>query len=277
MSFRLIDYNNPINRYSSLNRGLVGWWLTSPWTFGQGKWLDLCKRNHGVLNGSTWNPFTRLGGFGSMFFDGAASYVAVSDSATFDFGANDFAVSAYARPDSLNTKVVVSQWDGATGWLFYFFSDGKLYLETWNSTAFTFVGSTSTFSINRWYHILIQRVGDVLQLFSDGIQIGESSGVIRDVSNAQDLYIGKYLSGGQFAGFIDDVRIYNRSFSLKEAQQLYLTSNLTYLQELNRIKRKIYFLPLIIPPLTINTKAIQILKFENKSLFDSFLKAEQME
>lgn len=44
-----VDWQDPINRQCSLNRGLVGWWMGTPLCFGGTRMVDLLNRNHGTL------------------------------------------------------------------------------------------------------------------------------------------------------------------------------------------------------------------------------------
>lgn len=44
-----VDWQDPINRSCSLNRGLVGWWIGTPLCFGGTRMVDLLNRNNGTL------------------------------------------------------------------------------------------------------------------------------------------------------------------------------------------------------------------------------------
>ena len=74
---RFLNYGNLVNPRAPLNRGLVSWWLALPQRSGGPKLFDIAGRNHGTLtNGPTWSgPFGRLGGFGTVKFDGTDEYL----------------------------------------------------------------------------------------------------------------------------------------------------------------------------------------------------------
>ena len=54
-----IDYGNPVNRLSPLNRGLVAWWIGLPAQPQVGRLRDIASKTEGVLqNGLSWNGIT---------------------------------------------------------------------------------------------------------------------------------------------------------------------------------------------------------------------------
>lgn len=71
--------HNPVNRGHDLNRGLVAWYLNTPWNGGGRYWYDLAGSRHSPYNaapavGYGFQPTTyRPGGFGAMSYDGATA------------------------------------------------------------------------------------------------------------------------------------------------------------------------------------------------------------
>jgi len=115
----------------------------------------------------------------------------------------------------------------------------KLYIRTANTGGATslFVGHTQlssyytgqnnlpAFNDNNWHHIVFSWDGSSTQLYLDGTCVQSVSGVSGtiDTSNVSYLHIGEggWTGTNDFAGQIDDVRIYNRGITAKEVNLLY--------------------------------------------------------
>ncbi len=111
--------------------------------------------------------------------------------------------------------------------LSYHYATGKLDFINFSGTAdhINFFSNT-TFSPNTWYHVVVTiDAANHPSLYVNGILDNSSSTTVLKPSSP--VYtIGNHFSfSWNFAGKIDDVRIYNRALSLSEISQLYSSLN----------------------------------------------------
>ena len=78
---------------------------------------------------------------------------------------------------------------------------------------------------NKWHHIAVTKTGSALKVYVDGVLYSQSNNITynpSDIGKTTTTYIGKsqYPSDPNFAGLIDDFRIYSKGFSEEEVQSL---------------------------------------------------------
>lgn len=149
----------------------------------------------------------------SILLDGNSDYCTVPDHANWDFGSGDFTIDFRIRFNALSEQdTLLSQLATAkVGWEFYYY-EAKLYFG-WSidGTIISDVGTFSwTPSTDTWYHIAIERDGNDLRCYVDGLQIGS----IKDITgvtifNSTDvLAIGAGSAGENFFdGWLEEIRI----------------------------------------------------------------------
>jgi len=159
----------------------------------------------------------------SGYFDGA-SYLSVPDSDDFNFGANDFTIDLYVNFSTLASTYLVCQGDYITDELDYAFRlqwDSSNQLRFYYSTDGLSTGLVSfttawTPSQGVWYHLAAVRLGTVLSLYVDGIEIDNFAMNTDSIHNSShDLDIGgRYVQfgggtlWGPLDGYIDGLRIF---------------------------------------------------------------------
>ena len=81
--------------------------------------------------------------------------------------------------------------------------------------------------VNKWIHWCFSSDGINLKIYFNGSKVFKdliSSKLTLPVTyGVSNFYIGRYISGAYFNGFIDDVKIYNAGLSLSEIKQNYTT------------------------------------------------------
>lgn len=155
-------------------------------------------------------------GTGAMFFDGTGDYVDFSPPpARAAFGTADFTIEFWVRP-----VTQVSTYPGLFGNQTFTTNSFvgyerhgsypnvfSIFCYNYSSVAAMLL-STTTISINTWYHIAVTRSGSSLKLFVNGVN--ESTVTFSgSVDGGVPLrYIGlDYTTTNAFAGYIDDFRI----------------------------------------------------------------------
>jgi hypothetical protein len=192
-------------------------------------------------------PTATTGVFGGgINLDGANDYLEIADANDLDFGAGDFTVALWCKPDTTNALRLMNKWDGPLqqGWLLDVHSrDGgnqqtgslRFMLDT-NSAANTAnvdrheVFVQNAIDTGAWRHVAVtvNRTAREIRFFVDGNQVGATSviaaGFAGSVSNAFTVGVGMIPSSTPakwFDGAVDDVKLYNRSLAANEVNALY--------------------------------------------------------
>ncbi|MDO8592254.1 MAG: DUF2341 domain-containing protein [bacterium] len=217
-----------------MSDGLVGWWkmdeAVGTWNGTAGEVQDWSGNgNNGTAAG---NASTTAGKFGNGgIFDGTGDYVDFGNSNSFDFGTNDFSISAWVKANNFDNGFgFVTKSDSTAGSsnglkLFGFPYAGSNYFQIKIGNGTSFVSANSALgdvTTGIWYHIVGVRLGNDLKFYLNGNLKGSGSGASAIVVNSSsyNLQIGN-SQGEYFPGSIDETRIYNRALSDREVRDLY--------------------------------------------------------
>ena len=197
-------------------------WIPSLDTAGNGTTTltDLVGSNHGTLTnmdaGTDWVADTSNGGVRALDFDGVNDYV-VSGSNINVTGASNRSVSAWVKFDALVNQSVVG-WgvDSVSRWFYltivnsYWYISG--YLNDYDTGVLATIG---------WHHVVVAYDGTTVTVFVNGASIGSTSKTYN--TTAGPLYFGRrnVLNDFHLNGRLDDIRIWNQSLVLADAQWLY--------------------------------------------------------
>ena len=169
------------------------------------------NNNNGTKKGAG-EPASATGKVGlAQNFDGVNDYIAISDSADWDFGTGDFTISLLARFTShITIQTLISNYlNSTTGWTLQRKSDT-------DKLAFCYGDSiliTETFIPNndQWYYLEVTRIGTSLSLFVDGTQLGDSVNNSTNITGSTAVLGIGYLPLGAglqfFNGIIDEVHV----------------------------------------------------------------------
>ena len=171
--------------------------------------------NTGAIGTAGWAA-GRFGG--GLSFNGTTARVSVADSASLDL-TTAMTLEAWVNP------TVVSGWKD----VIYKGPDDIYYLMGSSSVGGspaaggTFVGTlygTSALPENVWSHLAATYDGSTLRLYVNGTQVSSQPVFAQqlDTSTAALTIGGDVLYGQQFAGRIDEVRIYNTALSATQIQ-----------------------------------------------------------
>lgn len=164
----------------------------------------------------------------SGYFDGNGDYLTVPDSANWAFGNGDFTLrakvrlTAYAANNDGYYNVCVMTQDLETSRAFSLQINGTVssYTSLWfggfsdNSTGYTSVEQSYSFSLNTWYDIECCRSGNLVYLFVDGSLLNPGgtafSRTIQDSTTTLKIGASEYNATYHyyFPGYISEVEIY---------------------------------------------------------------------
>jgi hypothetical protein len=224
-----------LNPAHPLSRGLVGWWLMNE---GAGlKVNDLSgNRNTGTLtSGPTW----KAGKFGpAVNFDGTDDYIPIADNPPLTSVADgSFTISCWAKildvsPGSGrilvnrdNTSNTGAEGNRSVSLHIDLSGNAKLFLYPVSTSVTSSI--TSFFNDGRFHHYVGIRdlLSSKVYLYVDGILAANSTDLSSNINTALEPWVigrgNTQSASGAFNGPIDDVRIWNRSLSASEVQQLY--------------------------------------------------------
>ena len=194
--------------------------------------------NNGTVNGALFVTDASGSSQGAIRFTSDSSFVEISDSPSLDID-NEITLSAWIRGDRLPA-------DGGT-----IITKGGLrnnwdYGMCFNGTGMCYIkssGSAGAINLNvqtrTWHHALItvSETDNAIAFYFDGIRqhdLGNMGGsfdlndvrnVIKDTTRGGNILLGNNntagLSGGNFLGALDNVRIYSRALSANEVTELH--------------------------------------------------------
>ena len=156
---------------------------------------------------------SKFGG-ASAIFSSPTDKLTVPSSSAFNFGADDFCVEAWIRPNSVTsdaTRMIIDRgnFSDFTPWMLTQFNNNLRFAGSANATSWAFdIFADASLNVNTLYHVAGTRSCNVFRLFCNGVQIGTQtvSTTLFDGSNA--VVIGNQNSNNLlFEGYMDDIRI----------------------------------------------------------------------
>jgi hypothetical protein len=232
--------NTSLNNHDNLKSGLLGYWTFDGKDMPNGRVSDLSGRgNNGSLLNIATTTFYATGKIGQAGnFDGADDRVTLGTPASLN-NIGTMTVSAWIKPVSFgksNLGTIVAKTNfGSTGW--------KLSLSGVNHSGFGFSVGFTTGAVSltssdlnvipptQWIHVVATWDGGLnasgAHLYKNGVETSylstqnATAGPQRDDSVFAATIGAATTGNNEFAGGIDDVRIYNRALSASEVLQLY--------------------------------------------------------
>jgi hypothetical protein len=172
--------------------------------------------NTGTIAGATWATPGMYGG--ALEFDGATSAVTIADAVSLDL-ADAMTLEAWVRPSV-----------APEGWRAIIHKDvDRYYLTAGSDTDRPVVGGTfgtvnqnvagpAVLPVNTWTHVAATYDKTTIRLYVNGIEVATGAQTAEVSTSDAVLTIGADFYGENFAGLIDEVRIYSRALSTAEIQ-----------------------------------------------------------
>ena len=177
-------------------------------------------RNHPVTangNAAVSGTQAKFGGK-SLFIDASGDYLTVESNGDFKFGTNDFSISMFIRPDTINTSAsagsyaAILDYDGSQLNGAHFTLHQRNQTLVWVVQSAIGLTTSNCLTANTWHHVAVVRSSGTTSIIVDGNTVGSFS----DTQNYTDtltrsLYIGKQNipNTRRFDGYIDDLIIVN--------------------------------------------------------------------
>jgi chitodextrinase len=174
--------------------------------------------NNGVASGTTWSTAGKFGN--ALVFNGTNAQVTVPNAASLQL-TTAMTLEAWVFPTTAPTgwrSIVDKNVDG-----FYLMAStdhGNVPGAggTWTNGNKNVFG-TAVLPVNTWTHLATTFDGTAVRLFVNGVQVASLAQTVPLATTTATLQIGAdAYTGENFAGLVDEVRVYNRALSAAEIQ-----------------------------------------------------------
>lgn len=148
----------------------------------------------------------------SLLLDGDSDYITLVDSADWDFGAGDWTIDCWIRPNSVTAyHPILSQktTDGIKQWaLWTNGTEVEFYNLSGGAGNIQFATTGANLSVNNWFHIAWVHSGTTYSIYVNGVLKGSTINTNNFEDQTSVLFIGydSYF-GFNFNGYIDEFRI----------------------------------------------------------------------
>lgn len=215
----------------NLDRGLIAYYPFD------GNTEDLSGyNNQGVVNGAEYDPEARCGD-GAYYFNGLENSIDFGNGEVYNKGFRGLTISAMFRPDDdtpEDFQLLIGKWafDAKNDQFALFLNvNYKLSFSVADGVEFGLgLYSHQKFETHKWYHIVvIWNRSRKMGIFINGKldKMGEQHGDGYNPNSNVSLKMGRQIVGQDrpFKGYLDQVRVYNRSLSIAEVRALYRMDN----------------------------------------------------
>ncbi|MCP4260708.1 MAG: LamG domain-containing protein [Planctomycetes bacterium] len=225
----LISFVLVLGLVGNTSADLVGHWKLDE-DSGTIAYDSSSNENHGTLNGSTWRPsYGQIGG--AIELDGIGDYVEVPDDMSFDI-TNEITVTAWINPvDVAEWRTIVSKYAHTPAWrkdLYWLLYGGNIGVSLAGPSG---IGGADwipevPIESGTWAYVALSYDGFAMKMYKNGINVATNniSGdlLLGDSASNESFYIGQNTEWGEyFDGLIDDVRIYDRTLTSGQVQDLF--------------------------------------------------------
>lgn len=192
--------------------------------------------NNGTVNGAILTP-DRFGVSGkAMSFNGINQFIQAPHQSYLNFPSGDFTMCYWASPNDINKYQFFMGKDMGPGnnpkWIIMYGSAApapplslgfSFHIGAPPSSGGWYAGSDTRLRSGVWQHVLVRKTSSQYDFFIDGAHVSTGPGLSTlPQNNTAPLTIGTAEgSGAMLNGKLDDIRIYGRSLSDSEVQQLY--------------------------------------------------------
>jgi hypothetical protein len=201
-SFAIINFNFDVN-----NSG------------GTGKTRDYSMfGNNGTVNGATWNATGGRNGTGAYNFTGANNITITA----VNLSNRSFTLEAWVRRSSAGTNDYIFGGGSAAsnlGLHFGFLSTDVIRFGFYSND----LDTVATYADTGWHHVVgtYNQASKNKTIYVDGVQVASAIATADYGSNLTTLGGASWSGTGMFGGYMDEVRIYNRSLSAAQILALY--------------------------------------------------------
>jgi len=185
---------------------------------GATTWVDHSKYKRAITRvGTAAAISTAQSKFGGSSYsnNGSASYGTCTDDGSFDFGANNFTVSLWARIANSSNRVLVGRQNAnvVVPWTINIGATTAQFFISFNNTSWANSNlpiAETSISQSTWTHLQMVRSGSNFYCFKNGTQVGSTfSNSSSFTDSSRPLMIGSQGSTLHLNGQLDEIAIWN--------------------------------------------------------------------
>jgi hypothetical protein len=207
--------------------------LVSKYSFSDGSLVDNVGPNNLTLNTGVYTATDRFGNiFHAVGLDGTSGYL--NTSTPFFYPGNDFTISMWFKSENASQSKQTffntsphEQLSVGYNW----FGNGTYDIATNDGTNWNICSNAAngldTFSVNAidpttWNHFTMTYDGTTWNSYLNAVLVNTCN-TGTPASSISNLYFGSISAGPQsfFAGFLDDIRVFDRALTSQEITQLF--------------------------------------------------------
>lgn len=198
----------------TVTTGLAAWWKLDEATGSSA--LDALGTSNGTISGATWTAGRKNG---ALQFNGSTDTILVPHNDALTLGSG-LTLSAWIYIDAIRaSQVILNKGTSGSNHNYYLMlTNRELSFGLYSGGFQTFTTSGLNLQTGTWYHVAAtyDDAGNVVNLYLDGTQVYTGSTTRSLVANTEGLWIGRSQYGDNWAGRLDDIRIYNRALTSTE-------------------------------------------------------------
>ena len=202
--------------------------LISVWHMNN-NWQDSWGTNHGTAYGAIFDATVKKLGSHAGSFDGVDDYIYIPASASLDIGSGNFTIQAWINISQAGTEKDIVIMDDNNDVI-------RLYITTGNLVKFVArdsgndaatASSTTTISIDTWYHIVGVREGTTVRIYVNGVlENSATNAALGNVITTDHWHIGVGVNGTDtharwFKGRLDEVAVAGRVWQQADVTESY--------------------------------------------------------
>jgi len=185
--------------------------LVSEWKFDEGTGsiaYDYWGGKNGTIYGTTWKSKNDCVSGGCLYFNGSSDWVDLGDLGNPDSGT----ISLWFKKSSASPGQYLLDGRGIGNWWLLTHYSG------YDITFYNIV-TYNGISSNTWYNVVITTDYNQSRMYLDGKMVNTGTPLIPNFNSVR--IATRYTNSGYFAGFIDDIHIYNASIPVSQIKEQY--------------------------------------------------------
>ncbi|MFD1079546.1 LamG domain-containing protein, partial [Longispora fulva] len=157
----------------------------------------------------------------TLDFDGVNDHIIFGDN--YNFPSSAFTLEAWVKPESVQgIRTVLSKrnWRNLNSGGYDLIINNGAPTFRWNGNS---VSTSYTVGTDRWYHLAVIFTGSLVELYVDGIKVGNKNVTSRPSANTFPFMIGAMydnqtpkIPAHYFQGWIEEVRIWKKALSVEQ-------------------------------------------------------------
>lgn len=184
-----------------------------------------------LVNGTAWSGTTAPTMFGNpaaASFDGNNDEITAPDT-LLGLGMTNFTVSTWVKADPGDgDRAVLGHFanpgPGYRGWGLYLYNTNRVNFFGYGTMGSNDTSHAATVLNSGWHHVsgVYSRSGNDLTIrtYVDGVLVGSNTATVGDIAVSTPMMLGTYTFQNHYLGYLDDVRVYDRSLSGTEVAAL---------------------------------------------------------